>query len=248
MEKLTHFVGQRVVITGGTSGIGYELVRQLSPKNEIHVVSRSAEKLARLKRNLPGISIYHADLSQPSDLITVAKKICDQTNQLDVLINNAAVQNRPAFLDTDFSYETIAHEIALNFTAVCSLCHLLLPALRHDGKQAVIANINSGLALSPKTTSAVYCATKGAINIFSQSLGYQLEDTNIRVMQAFLPLVDTAMTKGRSGKKHTAEHVAAQIIKAIEKGGAARDIGKVSILRLLTHIAPVIAKSIMKRS
>jgi len=112
------------------------------------------------------------------------------------------------FIDEEFRYESISYEIALNFTSICSMTYLLLPALLHKEK-AIIMNVNSGLGLTPKTSSAIYCATKGALNIFSQSLRYQLEKTNISVQQAFLDLVDTKMTKGR-GKNKTAPEVAAK--------------------------------------
>ncbi len=106
--------------------------------------------------------------------------------------------------------------------------------------------MNSGLGLVPKTTSAIYCATKGALNIFSQSLRHQLEGTNIRVMQAFLPLVETPMTEGRGSGKLPADRVAADIIAGIEKNQLDIDIGKVKLLRPLARFLPSLARQIMK--
>jgi short-subunit dehydrogenase involved in D-alanine esterification of teichoic acids len=165
---------------------------------------------------------------------------------IDVLINNVAIQFTSKFLDDDFCYEMITHEINLNFTAVCALSYLLLPALLHDGHEAVITNINSGLGLSPKTSSAIYCATKGAMNIFSQSLQYQLEATNIRIMQVFLPLVDTP-AKGRGDKKLSPDYVSDKIINGIEGGIRTLNISKVKFLRFLIKFMPFIAILIMKR-
>jgi uncharacterized oxidoreductase len=110
----------------------------------------------------------------------------------------------------------------------------------------VIAIINSGLALAPKTGSAVYCATKAAMNSFSQSLEYQLEETNIKVIQSFLPLVDTPMTKGRGTGKMSARQAAAKIIEGIQKGTNPTNIGKVKLLRLLLALWPGLARKIMK--
>ena len=68
-----------------------------------------------------------------------------------MLINNAAIQNTPSFIDDDFNVASIARsEINLNFTSICSLTALLLPLMRNHGDDAVIANINSGLALAPE--------------------------------------------------------------------------------------------------
>lgn len=237
---------KRIVITGGTSGIGYEMVKYLHPDNEIIVISRSANKLDKLDQELQGISTYQADLSKLKDIEAVAHRIAERFESIDVLINNAATQNTPIFLDDAFKYESISHEITLNFTSICSLTYLLLPALTHHNK-AVILNINSGLALAPKTSSAIYCATKGALNIFSLSLRYQLENTNISVQQAFLELVETGMTTGRGKNKMSAEEASQIIIHGIEHEILDHDIGKVKFFRLLLRLAPSIARKIMKK-
>ena len=247
-ETLSNLTNKTVVITGGTSGIGHQLVTRLSPTNKVLVIARASERSTNLKDEFPNIDIYAADLSAPITYEALADQILRDHPKIDLLINNAAIQFTPKFLDEDFCYETITHEINLNFTAVCALSYLLLPALLHDGEEAVITNINSGLGLSPKTSSAIYCATKGAMNIFSQSLRYQFADTNIRIMQVFLPLVDTPMTQGRGDKKLTSKHVVHEIINGIKNGACDLDIGKVKFLRFLLKFMPFIATAIMKRS
>ena len=237
---------RRIIITGGTSGIGYELVKILHSDNEVIVISKNISKLNKLSQEFEGAVTYKADLSRLEDIETVADAIVKRYESIDILINNAAVQYTPTFLDDTFRYENISREITLNFTSICSLIYLLLPTLLHPSK-AVILNINSGLALTPKTSSAIYCATKGALNIFTQSLRYQLEKTNITVQQAFLELVDTAMTRGRKGKKISSEVAAAQVIHGIEHDISDHDIGKVKLLRLLLRLAPSISQRIMKK-
>lgn len=236
---------KRIVITGGTSGIGYEMTKYLHSDNEIVVISRSASKLNKLAQNFEGVITYQADLSKLDEVEAVADTIVKRFGSIDVLINNAAVQHTPTFLDDEFKYENIAHEITLNFTSVCSLTYLLLPALLHQNK-AIILNINSALALTPKTSSAIYCATKGALNIFSQSLRYQLEKTNISVQQVFLELVDTSMTRGRGKNKVSAEDAAKKIILGMERNISEHYIGKVKLLRILLRLAPSIAHRILK--
>ena len=113
---------------------------------------------------------------------------------------------------------------------------------------ALIVNINSGLGLVPKTRSAVYCGTKGGLNLFSQSLRHQLAHTNIRVVQAFLPLVDTKMTKGRGRDKISASEAALLIIEGLGTSLHDIDLGKVKMLRLLHRVFPGLAQNIMKRA
>ncbi len=237
---------KRIVITGGTSGIGYEMVKSLHLDNEVIVIARNTEKLKSLSLKFMGVHTYQADLSHLNDVKAVVGTILTKFDSIDVLINNAAVQYTPTLLGRTFDVEPIVHEVTVNFTSICCLITMMLPMLNHQ-KKAVILNINSGLALAPKTSSAIYCATKGALNIFSQSLRYQLEHTNISVQQAFLELVDTKMTTGRGGNKISAVQAAQTIIYGLKNDINEHDIGKVKLLRLLLRIAPSIALKIMKK-
>lgn len=236
---------RNIVITGGTSGIGRELVRQLHTDNELLVIASNAERLQQLARNFPGIAVCRADLALDAEVEAAARTAWTHFDRIDVLINNAAIQHTPAFTDDAFEYASIRREIAVNFTAVCSLTALLLPSLDHD-RQAAIVNVNSGLGLVPKKNSAVYCATKAAVNILSQSLRLQLADTQVRVLQAFVPLVDTGMTRGRGRDKWPAADAAGAILHGIERGIEDHDIGKIRVLRTLARFAPGIARRIMK--
>jgi len=112
----------------------------------------------------------------------------------------------------------------------------------------MIININSGLGLVPKTTSAVYCATKGGLNILSQSLHHQLAPLGIHVGQAFVPLVETPMTEGRGSDKISPQKAAADVISGIETKKRTNDIGKVKLLRVINRISPNLAARIMKKN
>ncbi len=236
---------KHIVITGGASGVGLELVRQLQSANRVSVIARPSSALDALRAAFPKVDIHEADLSDQHAVETAADNLARTGGEIDILINNAAVQYMPRFTDPEFRFETIRREIDVNFTAPCTLVHLLLPNLMHEGP-AFIVNINSGLGLVPKTDSAVYCATKAALNSFSQSLAYQLEDSKIEVKQVFLPLVDTAMTKGRGSGKISAQRAAEETIKGFCSSRMTIDIGKIRTLRMLLRIAPSVAAKIMK--
>lgn len=236
---------KRIVVTGGTSGLGLELVRQLSGRNELIVLARPSCRSSALRDTLPDVAVFDADLAMGDQVRACADAILERYDRLDGLINNAAVQHTPTFLDANFSFETIAREVAVNLTSPCQLCARLLPALQR-APEAFILNINSGLALMPKTSSAVYCATKGGLNIFSQALSHQLEGTGIKVMQAFLPLVDTPMTAGRGSAKLRPDDVAGRIIAGIESGTTSIDVGRVKLLRPIVRVCPPLARRLMK--
>lgn len=239
--------GKHIVITGATSGVGLGLLQRLQADNRISVICRPSAALDSLRRTHDQVAVYEADLADLAQVEQAADHLARTEARIDLLIHNAAVQYTPGFLEDDFCYDSIRREIDVNFTSVCALTHLLLPNLLQRDP-AVILNINSGLALAPKSSSAVYCATKAALNSFSQALGYQLAQTNIQVRQVFLPLIDTAMTRGRGGGKLTVDQAVAGILAGLRGNSATIDIGKVRLLRLIHRLSPGLARQILKRA
>lgn len=236
---------KNIVITGGTSGIGYELVKRLSANNLVLVIGRDQSKLNALADAMPNVCTVTADLSQCDDVRRAAEAIDSSFDSIDLLINNAAVQFTPRLSDPDFDVDSIRIEIGVNLTAVCELTALLLPKILASAPSTIL-NVNSGLALAPKTESAVYCATKSALDSFTRSLRYQVGDAGVTVLQGFLPLVDTPMTEGRGSKKVSAEIAANKLIEGIRKRILDHDIGRSKLLRLLMRVSPRVARRIMR--
>jgi len=238
-----------ILVTGGTSGIGQELVRKLVEcGNELVVLGRSQNKLDDLKSRLHGVSVYRCELSQRTQVEHVMDEVITRHPDIAVLINNAAVQLTPAFTSDEFDFDGIGFQITTNLTAPLWITSLLLAGtlLRQD--RALIVNISSGLAFYPKTESAVYCATKAALHSVSQSLRYQLEESPVRVAEVILPLVDTPMTEGRGSGEMTAEMAAKGIIAGIETGRDEIYIGKARLLPPMLRLIPGVVKNVLKRS
>ncbi len=240
-------INKKILITGATSGIGLALVEKLYQNNDIYIIAINEHKIKELQSRFPDVVAYQADFSNLIALQDVVNVINHEIQSLDLLINNAAVQYTPMFTDNDFFVKSITDEITTNFTSICYLCYFLLPLLNQQ-HSAIILNVNSGLAIAPKSTSAIYCATKAALNSFSQSLRYQLNNTQVQVLQAFLPLVDTAMTEGRGSSKMSVDKVSKAIIKGIEQTIIDHDIGKVKLLRFIDRLLPSLAKKIMREN
>ena len=236
-----------VLITGATSGIGRELCRQLGAQdNHIVAVGRSQDKLDALRSELTDATVVRCNLADKGEVTALARRIEQDALPVSLLINNAAVQFTPRFIDADFSFNSIETEIATNFTSVAWLTSLLLPRLMDHDNGAAIVNMSSGLAIYPKTTSALYCASKAALHSLSQSLRYQLAGTRVGVTEILLPLVDTPMTEGRGSGKISAARAAAQTLRAVERGRDEAYIGKAKILPILNRISPALAKRILQ--
>lgn len=235
-----------IVLTGPSSGVGLELLRQLGHDNIIIGLSRHApptEVVSRAKD-------YRHITTDLADSANVAAALAEihqcQPASLDGLINCAAVQFTPRFIDDDFDPARIAREIAINLTSPIELIAGLLDPLS-CGAAPFIMNINSGLGLVPKHESAVYCATKAGLDNFTRGLRPQLASVGIMVQQAFLPLVDTPMTEGRGNAKLSPSDVAGRIIRAIERRRLDTDIGKVKLLRKINRLSPALAHRIMQK-
>jgi uncharacterized oxidoreductase len=83
---------RNIVITGGTTGIGLELVRQLHEENNLFVIASNEERLEQLAREFPNIMTCRADLAQLSEVEAAAAMARTYFERIDVLINNAAIQ------------------------------------------------------------------------------------------------------------------------------------------------------------
>lgn len=236
-----------LLITGGTSGIGYALVKQLAQINEtIVVIASNSSKLEKLREEFTNIYTYCCPLDNKTALLNTLREIINNHPKISVVINNAGIQVTPTFLDGDFSFNSIEHEIAVNLTAPIHICAIMLNPLLNLNEPAAIVNITSGLGLYPKKNSAVYCATKAGLRNLTQSLRYQLEDTSINVFEAIMPLVDTPMTHGRGKGKMSPANAASAIIKGIENDTQEIYVGKAKLIPLVSRISPRLMAAIMK--
>ena len=181
--------GNTVLITGGSSGIGYKLAKRfLNTNNRVIITGRDKAKLEAIKIELPEIEILQCELTDPNSFDELVTFMEQSHYDLNILINNAAIQYNYSFINEPNLVNKIDYEIAANLTAPIKLTGLLLPILLKNKESAVI-NVSSGLAIAPKRSASVYCATKSAIHSFSKTLRYQLEGEGIKVFEIIPPLV-----------------------------------------------------------
>jgi uncharacterized oxidoreductase len=239
----------RVFITGGTRGIGWELAKALVARGApVALCGRDEERLAEIRQQLPEVSALRCDLSDLDGLPAFVDELEEAFGSPTVLVNNAGIQFNHSWLDTPHHelMDRLRLEIRVNLTSPLALTALLLEDLAR-GSEAALVNVSSTLALSPKVTAPVYCATKAAIHSFTQALRYQLDaHPNVRVVEVFPPLVDTAMTQGRGTGKISPALAAREIVQGLERDKTEIYIGKAKVLRVLHSFAPGLVARILR--
>lgn len=176
----------KILITGGGSGIGLGLTKRLLQENTVIICGRRADVLKQITNQYPQVISRVCDLSQESERIALYEWLATEHADLNVLINNAGIQNWMGIDDEHF-YEKAASEIEVNILAPLHLVSLLskLPKLK------TIMNVTSGLAFVQLAKVPVYCATKAFFRSFTLSLRYLMQSKGIEVVEIIPPALDT---------------------------------------------------------
>jgi uncharacterized oxidoreductase len=167
--------GKKILITGGASGIGLGLTEQfMADGNTVIVCGRRENVLQEAATKLPGLITKQCDVATPEGCEELHSWVKENHADLNVLINNAGIQQWMKITDSDF-YARAKDEIAINIEAPLHLISLFigLPALE------TIMNVTSGLSFVPLTKVPVYSATKAFFHSFTLSLRNLLPQLNI---------------------------------------------------------------------
>lgn len=228
-----------VIITGGSSGIGFEICKQLIESgNKVIACSRSIEKLDLAKKQLSNLIIYQCDIAQESETSAFVDWISINHPEANVLINNAAIVSSTHFVTDELILEKMNDELATNLIAPIRLTKLLYTVLIKNSDPKII-NITSGLVYVPRTVYTFYNATKSALHSFTQVLREQLKNEKIKVIEVMFPAVDTPWHKGNTPKiAISPEKAVSEMLKKIGENKVEIRIGKVKLLYFVFRLAP----------
>jgi uncharacterized protein len=183
--SISYFAECTVLITGASAGIGREFARQLAPVvNTMVLVARRNDRLEALELELkivnPRLEIFcrQLDLRDQTDL----ERFCDWLDEsglsVDLLVNNAGLGDRGAFIDGEWS--RLQAILQVNVTALTYLTYRILPGMRKSGCGAIL-NVSSAASFLPVPNLAVYAATKAYVTSFSEAIRAELRNSNISV-------------------------------------------------------------------
>ena len=163
------FSGLRVAITGGTSGLGLALVRELTKRGaRVAFVARTRERVEQVARENPGAHGIVGDVSVKEDIYPIAIQITGELGGLDVLINNASdLGPTPLPMLSDTECEDLEHVFATNVLGPFRLTKALMGALAasaREGRGAVVLNVSSDAAVNPYPGWGAYGSSKAALH------------------------------------------------------------------------------------
>ncbi len=135
------FERRTVLITGGTSGIGLELAKQLHQRgNVVLVTGRDPERLEAARRTVPGLHTFQSDVSDPGAISALRASVLAQFPALDTLINNAGIM-RNLSLHQERDLHDVTREIDINLSGPVRMIHAApSPASRRAGWRSAPAS------------------------------------------------------------------------------------------------------------
>jgi len=172
------------LITGASSGIGYELAKVFAEQgHHLILTARSESKLQELKASVESqykvqAEVIPGDLSKPEGSQKLFQAIQNKGLSINILVNNAGFGDHGFFHESNL--EKDKEMIQVNITSLIELTHLFLPSLL-KARSGKIMNVASTAAFQPGPLMAVYYATKAFVLFFSEGLCEELKGTAVTV-------------------------------------------------------------------
>lgn len=239
-------MNENVLITGATSGIGYEFSKLFAEKGfNLIITGRNEKKLKEMECYLSGlykikVVSYGCDLCKKENVLSLFNYVKSLNLNIDILINNAGVGFNGVF--HELSWEKHLQTLEINITSLTYLTHLVLGEMVKRG-QGKILNVASTGAYQPGSYISVYYATKAYVLSFSQALRQEIKNKGV-VVTTLCPGATKTQFSKRSGKGDlkvamTAEKVAKLGYRGLMKNKAVVIPGLINkTMVLASKIAP----------
>ena len=198
VQPFNPFPRSRVAITGGTSGLGLALVRELLNRGaEVAFVARGGDRVKRTVQELSDAYGIVGDVSRKEDIHPIAMQIVGALGGLDVLINNASdLGPAPLKLLADTECEDFERALATNVLGPFRLTKALLGSLAasaREGHGPVVLNVSSDAAANAYKRWGAYGASKAALLHLSRIWDEELRLEGVRVLSIDPSDMDTPL-------------------------------------------------------
>jgi short-subunit dehydrogenase len=185
--------GQRVLVTGASSGIGAGLAEAMASAGAVvGICARRQDRLAatleRCQADSPDSRMWVVDLSDLEQVDRLAHDVQSELGGVDVLVNNAGIPKRRQVVDLDFP--TVEAVMRINYLSPIRLTLALLPGMIERGEGKIV-NISSVAAPLSSPGESAYDASKSALASFSEAMAVDLWDTGVKITVVYPGVVDT---------------------------------------------------------
>ncbi|AYG63417.1 SDR family NAD(P)-dependent oxidoreductase [Rhizobium jaguaris] len=232
MQTNINLQGLRVAVTGGTSGLGLALVRQLAAMGaRVAFVARTAENVERIADETGAHGIV-GDVGKKEDIYAIALQVTASLGEIDVLINNASSLGPvPLALLADTDCEELEAALAVNLVGAFRLTKALFGALAASaraGRGALVINISSDTAVNAYPGWGAYGASKAALTHLAAIWDEEAKADGIRLLaldpgDMDTPLHALALPDADPSTLKSPELAAAEIIEKMLDALPARD-------------------------
>lgn len=242
--------GKVALVTGGASGMGQIFARRLAASGaKVAIFDVNRDALNATAAESPDIIGFHCDIASLADVTETVAEVEASLGPVDLLVHAAALM--PAHALSEHSHEGMETLFRINYFGTTYMVRAVLAGMQQRGAGRIIVfGSIAGIALVPKM--GAYCATKAAVNAYTEVLQNEIRDSGVRVHLVCppavnTPLVDQTLNTDTPGSMKEAREKGrladpAKIIDAIEKGVAKdRDIiypGEARLLYLWRALAP----------
>ena len=190
--------GKRVLVTGGSAGIGKAVALRLAQVGaKTLIVARDEEKLALTRKEFTAqgleVETYSADISDPTQCAAFIERILSEHGGIDILVNNAGRSIRRAIENSYDRLHDFERLMRLNYLAAVQVTMAFLPGMV-ERRSGHVVNISSIAALSTQPRFSAYVASKSALEAWSDCAASEFLDRNIAFTNVNMPLVRTGMT------------------------------------------------------
>ncbi|MHA2027979.1 MAG: SDR family oxidoreductase [Candidatus Kariarchaeaceae archaeon] len=222
-QKQINLKEAKVLITGGTSGLGKALAIALDRMGaKVAIIARNMKKLDEMKNLFPNIITIQGDVSDKSEIYKISGNVLGHLGGIDILVNNASYLGpTPLKLLIDTECEELSEVLETNLLGPFRLTKAVLSSMILQNK-GLIVNISSDAAVSPYETWGSYSISKAGLDHMSRIWNEELKNSGVNVISIdpgdmVTPMHFDAIPDANPDELHNPEHVAYDLLKFIDK-------------------------------
>jgi NAD(P)-dependent dehydrogenase (short-subunit alcohol dehydrogenase family) len=172
------FQGKRVLVTGGTKGMGFAIVKRLA---EAGATVLTTARTIPTEYEIPNVHFIHADITKPEGTAIIIEAVKEKLGGIDILINTVGGASTPPGGALALTEEDWMETLNMNLLGAVRLDRGLLPLMVKQGKAAIIHVSSIQRKMPLYETTLAYAASKAALTNYSKGLSKEFSPKGIRI-------------------------------------------------------------------